>query len=454
MYYVVTYLFLLISSKGSFLYFSNIYWFGTDLLLLWVGLEKGRFSKSDLRLLLTFSTIYITFCTLRSAFLTHLPLGFWISDVEFLLKFILTGFLYCVVLKEKAIYYLTKVIVQLAIISIPLYFMQLLSGDLFPVLGRLFNFPTVYPGTHYTNFLVFTYVAEHATRNSGFSWEPGAFGFFLNMGLFLHLLSNNFVFDRKAKWLAFAILTTISTTSYLALAVIVFCYFRARGVKLTTLMVLFVPVFFILALQLPFFFQKISMIYNADSTDMTRVQFLTKWYLQRGEQMPLNRFGSALYLYQIFGVKLIWGVSNIYEETAPILRVINISNGIFDFLAMYGIIGLVFFLYRCFIFFRKFTESIELSIYGLILILILAFSESVFSIPFLLCFLFLYDYAQPEVIGEEVPLAVSGFAESDEEYRVPGDADLKNIDGGSNNGRLLRSRTVFGKKINLKLKGQ
>lgn len=59
MYYVVTYLFLLISSKGSFLYFSNIYWFGADLLLLWVGLEKGRFSKGDLRLLLTLVRRYL-----------------------------------------------------------------------------------------------------------------------------------------------------------------------------------------------------------------------------------------------------------------------------------------------------------------------------------------------------------------------------------------------------------
>jgi len=396
MYYLVTYLFLLISSKGSFLYFSNVYWFGTDLLLLWVGLDKGRFVKSDLKLFLAFSTLYIAFCTLRSVFLTHLSVGFWVSDIEFLLKFILAGFLYCAVLKEKAVYYLTRVIIQLAIISIPCYFLQLLSGDLFPAIGRIFNFPALYSGVNYTNFLVFTYVAEHAGRNSGFSWEPGAFGFFLNMGLFLHLLNNNFVFDRRARWLAFAILTTISTTSYLALAVIIFCYFRARGVKLIALAILFVPVLFILALQLPFFFHKISMIYSADANDMTRVQFLSNWYLKRGLQMPLNRFGSALYLYQLFGIKLIWGVSNIYEETAPVLKAINISNGIFDFLAMYGLIGLGFFLYRCFIFFRKFTESIELSIYGLVLILILAFSESIFSIPFTLCFFFLYHYSARE----------------------------------------------------------
>jgi hypothetical protein len=422
--------------------------------LLWVGLEKGRLAKSDLKVFLKFSVVYILFCTLRSVFLTHLSLGFWVSDIEFLLKFILLSFLYCAVLKEEAIYYLTRVIIQLAIISIPFYFLQQLSGDLFPAIARAFNLPALYSGAHYTNFLVFTYVAEHATRNSGFSWEPGAFGFFLNMGLFLHLLSNNFVFDRRARWLIFAILTTLSTTSYLALAVIVFCYFRARGVKLTTLTVFFVPVFVILALQLPFFFHKISMIYNADSTDMTRVQFLSHWYLKRGEQMPLNRFGSALYLYQVFGVKLIWGVSNIYQETVPVLKVINISNGIFDFLAMYGLIGLSFFLYRCFIFFRKFTHSIELSVYGLVLILILAFSESIFSIPFTLCFFFLYHYSEPEISDDEIPVVSPGFLNASQAYQVPGRATAALMNRRRDKDRPLQGKTIFGSKINFKLRGE
>jgi hypothetical protein len=400
MYYFVTYLFLLISAKGSFLYFSNIYWFGMDLMLIWVGLERGRFSKSDLNLFLNFSTIYIIFCTLRSFFLIHLSMTFWISDMEFLLKFILTSFLYCAVLKEKALHYLTRVIIQLAIISIPFYFLQLISGDVVSTIGNLLGLPSMYHTVQYTNFLVFTYVREHGIRNSGFSWEPGAFGFFLNMGLFLHLLNNNFVFDKRAKWLAFAIITTISTTSYLALAVIVFFYFRARGVKFSKLAFLLIPILGVIALQLPFFFQKISMIYASDSADMERIQFLSKWYLKRGAQLPLNRFGSAFYLYQLFGINLIWGVSNIYEDSVPILRAINISNGIFEFMAMYGLIGLTFLLNRCFVFFRKFTNSIELSVYGLVLILILGFSESIFSIPFMLCFFFLYFYSEPE----EIPL--------------------------------------------------
>lgn len=398
MYYFLTYLFVLISAKGSFLYSSNLYWFSAEILMLWVGIEKKRFVKADLKLFLTFSSIYIGFCTIRSLFLVRLSLSFWISDMEFLSKYILLSFLYCAVFKEKAISYLVRVIVQLAIISIPFYFLQLLSGDLIWGISKLINLPSVYPRMEYTNFLVFTYVREHAIRNSGFSWEPGAFGFFLNMGLLLHLLTNGFTFDKKARWLAFAIITTISTTSYLALMAIVFLYYRARGVKIGKLAVILVPVLCVLAFRLPFFFNKISFVYASDLKAMTRLQFLSKWYLERGQQLPLNRFGSGLFLYQIFGVNLIWGISNIYEDAAPILRITNISNGIFDFLSMYGLIGFVFFLSRCFMLFRKFTNSVELSTYGIVLILILGFSESIFPVPFTLCFFFLYFYSTPQEI--------------------------------------------------------
>lgn len=403
MYYFVTYLFVLISAKGSFLYFSNIWWFFTDFMLIWVGVEKNRFARRDFKLLASFCAIYIGFCSFRSLFLIHLPFAFWLSDMEFLFKFILVSFLYCAVLKEKAIYYITRVIIQLAIISIPFYFLQLLPGELVWNIGRAINLPPHFASGTYTNFIVFTYVKQHHIRNSGFSWEPGAFGFFLCIGLLLHLLINNFKFDKSARWLTLAIITTLSTTSYIALLLIVFLYYRARGVKIATLTVLLVPILILLAVQLPFLFNKITYIYNKDSEDINNIDFLSRWYLVRGQQMPLNRFGSALYLDQLFGINMIWGVSNIYENAVPVLKTINLSNGNFVFMAKFGLIGLIFFLQKCFILFRKYTYSVELSVYGILTIVILGFGESIFTISLLMCFLFLYYYSSPEEIVEEQP---------------------------------------------------
>ncbi len=415
MYYFITVLFMLLSSRGSFFYFSNIWWILIDLIIIGVGLDKGRFTKSDVKFFINFSLIYIGFCTLRSLFLVHLPINFWISDIVFLFKFIFTSFLYCAVLKDKAVDYLIKIVIQFAIISIPFYFLQLISGDLVYAIGKMFNLPP-YLKDGYTNFLVFTYVKIHAIRNSGFSWEPGAFGFFLNIALLLHLLRNKFTFDKNAMWLGFAIITTLSTTSYIAFLVIVFFYFRGNGVKFSKLIFFIVPVALVLALQVPFLINKISYIYASDSADMQRIEFLSTWYYKHGGQVPLNRFSSMIYLCQLFGANMIWGVSNIFEDTVPILKTINISNGIFEFMAKFGLIGLTFYLSRCYVFFKQFTRSIELSLYGLLVILILGFSESIFLVSFMICFFFLYHYSKPEEI-EDLSFA---FPENFNETAVTG----------------------------------
>ena len=400
MYYFVTLLFVILSAKASFIDASNICWFLIDIIILWVGFEKGRFRKSDLRLFFNFSLVYIGFCTLRSIFLTQLPLSYWISDMVFLFKYVFTSFLFCAVLKEKAIYYLTKVIFHLAIISLPFYCLQLVSGNLVFALGKFINLP--YPhSADYVNFIIFTYVKLHAFRNSGFAWEPGAFGFFLNMALLLHLLINNFTFDKKAKWVILAIITTLSTTSYVALILVLLLYLRARGVKFVKLLFFIVPVLVVSVILLPFLFDKIMVIYYRDMDDMKNIESLSKYYIENGSLMPLNRFASMLFISQSFGIKLIWGISNLYDETVPVLKNISISNGIFSFFAQFGAIGLSFLLYRCYIFFRKLTGNIELPVYCILLILILGFGECIFVTSLMLCFFFLYYYSEPEVfLGE------------------------------------------------------
>ena len=400
MYYFVSLLFVILSAKASFIDATNICWFLIDILILWVGFTKNRFRKSDVRLFVNFSLIYIGFCTLRSIFLTQLPLSFWLSDVLFLFKYILTSFLFCALLKEKTIYYLTKVIIDLAILSIPLYCIQLISGDLVYNLGKMINLPDAH-FDGYVNFVFFTFIKLHAFQNSGFSWEPGAFGFFLIMGLLLHLLTNNFTFDKRAKWVVAAIVTTLSTTTFIALMFVVLLYFRARGVKFFKLLVFIVPLVFALAVSLPFLFDKIVLIYDRDMSDMKNIQTLSQTYREMGRQMPLNRFGSMIFLWQTFGIRLIWGISNIYPDTVPLLKNIGISNGIFEFCAQFGAIGLGFLLYRAYSLFRKYSMTVELSLYFILIMLILGFGEGIFLTSLMLSFFFLYRYAAPDMLSEE-----------------------------------------------------
>ena len=400
MYYFVTLLFVILSAKASFLDLTNMCWVAIDIIFLWVGFEKARLTKSDFTLFGKFLLIYIAFCSFRSFFLVHLPISFYVNDIIFLFKYIFTSFLFCAVLKDKAIYYSVKVIFHLAILSLPLYCLQLIAGDELYAFGKSLNLPhTHFNG--YVNFLVFTYVKQHHIRNSGFSWEPGAFGFFLNLGLLLHLVTNNFNFDKRTKWIILAIITTLSTTTYVAFAFIILLYFRGRGAKLMTVLLFVGPILCVLAATVPFMFDKIVTIYNKDMDDMKNIQTLSDWYVQHDESMPLNRFASGLYLIHLFGYNLIWGVSNIYNRILPILKNINLSNGIFVLMAQFGFVGLTFLLHKCYMFFKQHTRSIELSIYGLLVILICGFGECIFVTSIILCFLFFYHYAIPDITDEE-----------------------------------------------------
>ncbi|MCO5948035.1 hypothetical protein [Mucilaginibacter flavidus] len=400
MYYFITFLFVLLAGKATFFDDVNACWFIIEGIILWVGLHKQRITKNDVQLFVKFALLYVGFCTFRSFFLTGLPIKYWLNDVVFLFKFILPSFLFCAVLKEKAVYYLTQVMIDLAILSLPLYCLQLISGDLVYNIGKAINLPYAH-FNGYVNMFVFTYVKNHAIRNSGFSWEPGAFGFMLIMMLMLHWLNNNFKYDTRAKLVTIAIITTLSTTTYIAFAIMILIYCRAKGVRITTLLIFIAPFLCVAVVSLPFLFDKILDTYNKDMLDIKNIHTLSATYIEMGRVMPLNRFGSMLFLIDTFGNKLFFGVSNSYKETVQLLHNISISNGIFAFCAQFGVVGLGCLFYRAYKFFRKYITA-ELAIYCLIVILVLGFGECIYLSSLLLAFLFLYHYARPETTTEEV----------------------------------------------------
>lgn len=406
MYYLVTLIFILLSDKATFMDDMNICWFIIAGLFLWIGFQKNRFYKSDFALFGKIALIYITYCTIRSFFFIHLPLKFFLNDIIFLFKYIFTSFLFCAILKEKAIAYIGKVIYHLALLSLPFYCLQLISGDLVYSFGKMLNLPYAH-FNGYVNMLFFTYVKVHAIRNSGFAWEPGAFGFFLIIGILLNFFINGFTFDKRIKVMSIALITTLSTTSYIAFMLVILLFFRARGVKFAKLLFFIVPVLVIFAATLPFLFDKIAVIYSRDMQDLKNIQTLNQTYIEMGQVMPLNRFATMLFLYNKVGVNLIWGVSNIFRETIPILKNIGLSNGIFIFLSQFGAIGLSFLLVQGFKLFKKLSGSGEIAGYCVLLLLILGFSEVIFVTTLMLALLFLAHYAEPafseDPLGAEAP---------------------------------------------------
>lgn len=133
-----------------------------------------------------------------------------------LFVYYLVGFLLVAVLEKedfKRVY--TNVLTVLASVSICIWSLQLLN--------LVSSTTETILGFTYRHFL---YNSIFATRNSGIFWEPGAFQFFLNLGLiFVFELKNNIKNYRfKQIALTVAVLSTQSTTGYLILALIYIYY--------------------------------------------------------------------------------------------------------------------------------------------------------------------------------------------------------------------------------------
>jgi len=396
--YYISMLFMLISSKGNFTAYYVVFNYLTDAILIYIGVTKNRFKPSDFKLLGRTGAIFMAYITFRYLFLNDLSIKFFISDINFFVERVIMSFLLCAVLRENAVYYIIKITIQLAALSLIFFCVQLINGQFMTYIGTIINLPPRIGNPGYTNIIFFTFDnINHLYQNSGFSWEPGAFGDFLDIGILMHFLINGFKFDKGAWILTAAIITTQSTTTYLCFAVVILLFLRVNGLKLTTLLLFAVPAMFLIAVNVPFLVDKIVHTWEEDQFNLNEMTTLTAWYQKNGGQLHLNRFGSFIYIYNYFGpLKLLWGISNRYQDVMPAGGVMNISNGDIDFMAKFGTIGMGFVLYRYALFIKKFLFKGEYIFYCVIIMVILGFGEPLFMFNTTLCFLFFFHYTDPK----------------------------------------------------------
>lgn len=409
----MTMLFMLISSKGNFTAYYDVFNYLIDVIMIYVGIRGNRFMMSDFRLLGRTGIIYVAYTLFRWLFITDLPIHFFLSDCNFFVERIVMSFLLCAVLRENTAYFIVKITIHLAAFGLVMYALQLISGPFVAYIGSIINLPPRVDTPGYTNIIFFTYdEVRHQIRNSGFSWEPGAYGCYLDLGILMHFLINGFKFDKGAWILTISIITTLSTTTYACFAVIILLYLRVNGLKMTTMLMVAVPLMCIVATQVPFLVDKIGKTWTEDQIALGDMQTLANWYQKYGGALHLNRFGSFIYLYDYFGPwGFFWGVSNAYQAVTPIADVLNISNGDADFLAKFGVVGLAFFLYRYSLFLKKFLYKKEYLIYCIIIYLVLGFGEPMPIFSSTLCFLFMFHYTNPKPF----------FAQKEEEELTDGE---------------------------------
>lgn len=140
------------------------------------------------------------------------------------------------VLKERFVSSFLQIMTYIAIISLIFFLPILAMPSLMDVL--IANFPIHVALERETygisqvshNFLFFNMTPDfvYRIRNSGPFWEAGVFGGYLIVTLILNTIREGSIFNRRGLLFLFCILTTFSTTAYLALFLFIGIYYAVK----------------------------------------------------------------------------------------------------------------------------------------------------------------------------------------------------------------------------------
>tara|TARA_Y100000813_G_scaffold105483_1_gene75336 strand:- start:9982 stop:10923 length:942 start_codon:yes stop_codon:yes gene_type:complete len=281
-----------------------------------------------------------------------------------------------------------------AIISLTFFFFQIINYDLtFKFVGFLqnsFDFLS-FRNESFANNILFTVNSSAEFRNSGFMWEPKGFANFLIISIFFQLVIGSFkVFNKKMLIMLIALITTFSTTGFIALFSLLIFYFLNKNLKTS---LIFFPIFIlfssIIFFNSDFLYDKI--VYELSLTkEYENLLYQKKDY--KDDVYSLGRTGS--FIVDINDLKnrpfFGYGFTRENRTQSDFVKLIRV-NGLSDLLAVYGIVGFILYFYMHHIFLKKMQNQLNFKFAPIILItLIIIYTASTLtSHPLWMSFLFL-----------------------------------------------------------------
>jgi hypothetical protein len=210
-------------------------------------------------------------------------------------------------------------------------------------------------------------------RNCGAFWEPGAYAGFLIIAMIFNFMESRTISDKKSIVLLLALLSTFSTTGLIALGFFLVMFLGNKVAPIYKLIL--IPSIFaaivIAFTSLDFLGDKITSQLDVENTHHN------------------TRFKSAVLDWRDFVENPVLGLGRDPKTrhkgiTNPILT--HRTNGLTNYLVTYGIFVFLFYFGSIYYAFHKLclknNYPLKYALYGLILILIIGFSEVFFSLPF------------------------------------------------------------------------
>ncbi|MEM7161453.1 MAG: hypothetical protein AAF487_03335 [Bacteroidota bacterium] len=318
----------------------------------------------------------------------------WLNFTATMRIFLKILYAYCTIkiVGVAFLHFFAEIVYKLALISIPLYLIQLVAPETMMALNGFLEpiIPQVPKGGYdYANSIIFTVNPWGLDRNSGFMWEPGAFASMTNVALFFTMVFYGFRINKRFIVLFLATISCFSTTGFLLLFInMIFLMVNTKP----KWVLIFSPLLItgmVLVSQMEFIAGKLSdRVNNSDHAIESAEN-----YEGEGEGISVGRIGSLILdwndlLYEpLFG----YGLQETERTQGKYSQLVR-ANGFSDYMVKFGMIG-VFFL------FYNFSRSFRLlkSIYkarglflGVLLIITLSFSNPLLVSPVFWGFQFLW----------------------------------------------------------------
>jgi len=245
-----------------------------------------------------------------------------------------------------------NIVYKLTVISLFFFSIQLISSGFVFNLLRIFETILFIPtfNDHYATIIIYTFNAGNydSLRNCGFTWEPGPFGSFLNIAIFISLIKSKFAFTKHFFVFTIALITTLSTTAYFAFFVILLWrFYNLKNKKIVLLSIpIIILIFSYIYINTPFLKNKIESEYFSSQDDLT-------FHLHNPDltrNISLNRFPGFLLNLIDFAENPIIGFGGKFEKTQARLygTQITSTSGLGNWLAQFGAVGMIFFIFSWF----------------------------------------------------------------------------------------------------------
>lgn len=246
---------------------------------------------------------------------------------------------------ENIVYFLT--IIALFFYVIQLLFPQSLS-NLFESIDLSQN---LFPNRDYSSIGIYTYRVDGTInsfpRNPGFAWEPGPFSCYLALAIFINIARNNVRLRDKKRLFVYtlALISTQSTTGFIALLAIIMWYAWERSKKKATV-IISVPIVSIIILvifiNVPWLQQKIIIESNQDVTELLSEAAKSKNSYAPGRFASLQLRWEDFKNYPLSGFG---GNTTLEKGYLGKDNIVAAISGIGNIFGRYGIIGSVIFIW-------------------------------------------------------------------------------------------------------------